>query len=91
MNSACYFNLYIKDAHKWHIVRFLECPLYTGLIVFCTGLVLGLWCLTPLSMVEETGISGEKTTDLSQVIDKLYHIMLYRLHLAWAGFELTNW
>jgi hypothetical protein len=31
----------------------------------------------------------EKTTDMSQVADKLYHIMLYRVHTVLAGFELT--
>ena len=80
----------------------MKVRMMTHIFLLCNEL--GLWCLTPLSTLFQLYCGGQfycwrkpeypgKTTDLSQVIDKLHHIMLYRVHLAvkkWIWYKLQD-
>ena len=41
-------------------------------------------------LMEETGVPRKKPTNLSQVTDNLYHIILYRIHIVMNGVQTHN-
>jgi hypothetical protein len=85
---------------KMHVFFYIKVPECRTKYIISVKILVGVWCLMPLSTIFHLyrGCQfywwrkqeyPEKTTDLPQVTDKLYHIMLYQVHLAWAGFELV--
>jgi hypothetical protein len=78
-----------------------QCVMSICILHFFHLMVFGLWCLTSLSVIFQLNRGGqfywwkkseypEKTTDVSQLTDEVYHIMLNRVYLAMNEVRTRN-
>jgi hypothetical protein len=75
--------LTISNTCTWYVRQIYKCLVGWFLVFNATFNSISVISWRSVLLVEET-------TDLSQVTDKFYHIMLYQVHLAWTGFEITT-
>ena len=70
-------------------MRYLYIALVWFMVFYATFNNISVISWRSVLSVEETGVHGENHRPVASHW-QIYHIMLYRVHFAWAGFELAT-